>query len=175
MTSSDPSAGLSHFNALPPEEAQAALLKCCGSRQWATAMLRNRPFATPAALLDAADRHWRGLSRADWLEAFSHHPRIGEKRLDQARFAATREQSTREQSGMAAATGEIRAEFERLNAEYERKFGHVFLICATGKSAEFMLAEIRRRIELTHDQELHNAADQQAQIMTLRLNRMLSP
>lgn len=138
-------------------------------------MASRRPFSDEDEVLRIATQEWKRLGRDDWLEAFSHHPRIGERKLDQPRFDGTREQSTREQSGMAAASDGVRAEFERLNADYEKKFGHVFLICATGRTAEFMLSELQRRIALTPDQELLNAAEQQNMITHLRLKRMLQP
>lgn len=159
---------------MPAAEASAALLRICGSRRWVEAMLADRPFREEAAVLAAAGKAWRGLSRDDWLEAFSHHPRIGERNLAQAKFAATAAQSSREQSGMAAATDEQRAEFTRLNAEYEAKFGHVFLICASGRSAAEMLSEIRRRIERTAAEELAQAGVEQEAIVKLRLERMLT-
>ncbi len=165
---------LDRFNALPDAQAQALLISCCGSRRWVADMMAQRPFSTPSELISAAESAWRRLDRESWLEAFSHHPRIGERKLDQPRFAATREQSAKEQSGMAAATDAIRAEFEQLNREYEARFGHVFLICATGHSAEFMLNELRRRITLSAEQELANAGEQQLRIVELRLRRMLT-
>lgn len=146
----------------------------CGSKRWADLLVAARPFATESDLFAHADRAWFGLGREDWLEAFSHHPRIGERNLTQAKFAATAAQSTREQSGMAAATEAERAEFAAGNAEYERRFGHVFLICATGRSAGDMLTALRARLVNDPATELRNAAAEQAKITRIRLERWLA-
>jgi 2-oxo-4-hydroxy-4-carboxy-5-ureidoimidazoline decarboxylase len=171
-----PTPGLARLNALDAPDAARALLTVCGSRRWVDRMTGLRPFASADHLFAAAEREWRcpPLDRADWLEAFSHHPRIGERRLDQPRFEATREQSSREQSGMAAASDALREEFHRLNREYEARFGHVFLICASGQTAEYMLGQIRARIANDAETELRNAAREQGRIIRLRLERMLN-
>jgi OHCU decarboxylase len=137
-------------------------------------MVAMRPFASVDLIYSEADRIWLGLSKVDWLETFSHHPRIGERNLDQPKFAATAAQSSREQSGMAAATDEQRREFAAGNETYQRKFGHVFLICATGKSAAEMLAQLRARLGNTSEVELKNAALEQAKIIRLRLEKWLT-
>lgn len=165
---------LARLNALSAPDAASVLRGICGSERWVDRMTAGRPFAVADELLAAADREWFALDRAGWLEAFSHHPRIGERRLDSTRFDATREQSTREQSGMSAASDELREEFHRLNREYEARFGHVFLICASGRTAEFMLGQIRARIANDAETELRNAAREQGRIIRLRLERMLS-
>ena len=169
-----PPPGLARLNALPAAEATAALLACCGSTRWAAAMVARRPFADAAAVYEQADTIWRGLSRDDWLEAFAHHPRIGERNLGQPRFAHTAGQSAREQSGMAAAGEAVQRDFAALNAEYEARFGHVFLICATGKSADFMLSQLKARLANDADTELRNAVSEQSMIVRLRLERMLT-
>jgi 2-oxo-4-hydroxy-4-carboxy-5-ureidoimidazoline decarboxylase len=169
-----PEAGVRRLNALSVEEAAAVLLGVCGSKRWVERMVAKRPFLTSAALLGEADRVWLALDKADWLEAFAHHPRIGERDLGQTRFAATAAQSSREQSGMNAATDAQREEFARGNAEYERKFGHVFLICATGKSAAEMLAALRSRMRNAPEVELKNSAAEQAKIIRHRLEKWLA-
>lgn len=168
-------AALMKFNSMPEAESVRTLQTVCGSRRWAEAMSAARPYANPTAILAEADRVWFALSREDWLEAFAHHPRIGERDLTQAKFASTAEQSSREQSGMAGASDKVRAEFAGGNAEYEAKFGHVFLICATGKSGQEMLDRLRSRLRNGAAEELLNAAKEQAMITRLRLERMLSP
>ncbi len=166
--------GLARLNSLGLSEAIAVLHTVCGSKRWADSLAAARPFASASDLFAHADRAWFGLAREDWLEAFSHHPRIGERNLAQAKFAATAVQSAREQTGMAAATEAERAEFAAGNAEYERRFGHVFLICATGKSAAEMLAALRARLVNDAVTELHTAAAEQANITRLRLERWLT-
>lgn len=168
-------AGLRRLNAMTPVEAESALHTCCGCRTWAARVAAARPFASISALRAEADRQWAVLGPAEWLEAFSHHPRIGETNLSQPRFAATAAQSAREQSGMAAADDDIRAEFLRLNAEYELRFGHVFLICATGRSADEMLAQLRVRLKNDPATELRIAAAEQLLITHIRLGRLVEP
>ena len=133
-----------------------------------------RPFASVTILLGGADLIWLGLDRKDWLEAFAHHPRIGERDLSQTKFAATAIQAGKEQSGMAVATDAQRAEFAAGNEQYEQKFGHVFLICATGKIASQMLEQLRQRLNNDAAAELTNAAREQSAITRLRLERWLN-
>jgi 2-oxo-4-hydroxy-4-carboxy-5-ureidoimidazoline decarboxylase len=172
----DANVGVSRLNALPAAEAVEVLLTCCGSRQWAARMAARRPFVNPDAVIEEAGRIWLSLEKKDWLEAFGHHPRIGERNLNQAKFggAATAAQAGKEQSGMAAATDEQRREFATGNEEYERRFGHVFLICATGKTAATMLEHLRMRLNNDRATELANAAKEQAMITRLRLERWLT-
>lgn len=134
-------------------------------------MLRARPFATDEALYAAADRIWNDLTERDWLEAFAGHPRIGERAG--AAHAATAAWSSAEQSGISAADSETARALAAGNREYERRFGHVFLICATGKSAGEMLAALRGRILNTPDDELRIAAREQALITRLRLAKLV--
>lgn len=167
-------AGLQRFNDAEPRQAKKALLACCGSEVWAEAMVDGRPYPAPDDLFRAAEDTWFLLPQDEWLEAFKHHPRIGERDLSRSQYAATADHSAREQAGMAAATDEQRREFETLNERYERRFGHVFLICASGRSPGNMLDQIRRRLDNDAHTELHNAAAEQARITRIRLERMLS-
>jgi 2-oxo-4-hydroxy-4-carboxy-5-ureidoimidazoline decarboxylase len=167
------SAALGRLNSLSEEEATRLFHTVCGSKRWTARMVSARPFATDSELFAAAEREWFALDEADWLEAFSHHPRIGERNLSQQRFAATAAQSSREQSGMDAATDAQRDEFAKGNEEYQRRFGHVFLICATGKSAAEMLDALRARLGNTPEVELKGAAAEQAKIIRLRLEKWL--
>ncbi|MCC6321531.1 MAG: 2-oxo-4-hydroxy-4-carboxy-5-ureidoimidazoline decarboxylase [Phycisphaerales bacterium] len=166
--------GLARFNERDHREAVKALHACCGSEVWAAAVADGRPYATVEDFFRAAQDTWFLLPEGEWLEAFAHHPRIGERKLDSARFAATAAQSAREQSGMDAATDDQRHEFEDLNARYAKRFGHVFLICATGKSAAFMLDQLRSRLVNEAHTELHTAAQEQSRITRIRLERMLA-
>lgn len=165
--------GLRRLNELSESEARQKLLAVCGSKRWANRMIARRPFANVEAIYAAADADWFGLEQKDWLEAFSHHPRIGERNLAQAKFAATAAQSSKEQSGMAGASDDVRAEFAARNAEYERKFGHVFLICATGKTGEEMLGNLRERMKNDAATELRNAANEQSKIVRIRLGKLV--
>jgi 2-oxo-4-hydroxy-4-carboxy-5-ureidoimidazoline decarboxylase len=155
---------LAELNALPSARAEDELARCCGSRAWARAVAGRRPFKDAGALGEAADAEWWKLSRADWLEAFSHHPRIGERAAGWA---------SKEQAGVAGASAAtVRALIEG-NEAFERRFGHVFLVCATGKSADEMLELLRARLSGTPEAELRVAAGEQAKITRLRLTKLL--
>lgn len=165
------SGDVERLNALPRGEALEALLRCCGSSRWAEAMVAQRPFAGRNALFAAAESEWWGLDPADWLEAFSHHPRIGERPTGSGGAAAWARQ---EQAGASSASAETARRLEELNREYERRFGHVYLVCATGKTADQMLAILELRLTNDAVKELREAAEQQRQITRLRLERLLS-
>jgi OHCU decarboxylase len=163
---------LSQLNALPPSEAERELLACCGSRAWARDVAAARPYRDVETLLAASDRVWSRLSPDDWLEAFAKHPRIGE------RAAATvtsieRRWSEGEQSRAQGSAPSVLAELASANAEYEDRFGHVFLICATGKTADEILANARSRLHNDPERELHVAAEEQRRITRLRLRKLL--
>ncbi|MGH7243461.1 MAG: 2-oxo-4-hydroxy-4-carboxy-5-ureidoimidazoline decarboxylase [Phycisphaerales bacterium] len=166
-------AGIGRFDSLDDSDAKVKLATVCGSMKWVERMMKRRPFGSTDNLLGACDEVWFRLAKEDWLEAFSHHPRIGERDLAQAKFAATAQQSSKEQSGMAGASEDVRSAFAAENAEYEKKFGHVFLICATGKSGEHMLGSLRERMKNDAATELRNAAEQQSQIMRIRLGKLV--
>lgn len=156
---------------LPTDETRAALTRCCGSRRWVEAMLASRPWGSEEELFLHAGREWNLLGPDDWLEAFSHHPRIGERRPNAAP-AATRAWSSREQAGAASEPEAVLDRLHDLNRRYEDRFGHVFLICATGKSGKEMLAELEHRLENEADVELREAAAEQAKITRLRLEKL---
>ena len=162
------------IDAATREHAAVLLSRCCGSSRWVERMLERRPFASDAALHHAADEVWAGLDRADFLEAFAHHPRLGEDVAKlRARFAAA-DLSAGEQSEVAAAD---EATFEALraaNAAYEERFGFVFLLSAAGKGAHEVLAQLEVRIGNDPDVELRIAAAEQARITHLRLEKLAS-
>lgn len=163
---------LPELNALPADAAERALLDCCGARAWTRAMTEARPYRDEAALHAQADAAWDALGRADRLEAFAAHPRIGER----ARAAAAARHagwSAQEQAGVDAADARVTAELAELNRAYEARFGHVFLICATGRSAAEMLASLRERMTNDAETELDIAAEEQRKIMHLRLEKLL--
>ena len=157
------------LDAAAPEDARALLLRCCGSRAWVSRMVARRPFGSRAAMLAAARQEWFELTPADWLEAFSHHPRIGERESPLRRFAPTADLSEREQSGIGGAPPQVLSALAEGNAAYERKFGFIFIVCATGKTAEEMLGLLEARLPHSRDVELRLAAEEQAKITELRL------
>lgn len=163
---------LDEFNALPAARAEQTLLDCCGSTRWASRMAARRPFTGLNELCDAADAIWRNLQAADWLEAFGHHPQIGQK-------AAIGSESSRrwaegEQTGARAGTENVKARLAQGNLNYREKFGYIFIVCASGKSAEEMLALLDQRIQNEPEQELNIAAEQQGLITRLRLEKLLA-
>lgn len=169
--------GIARLNALSSEEAQAELLKCCGSTNWARRMTQQRPFPTGGdamrRLLDSADRVWWDLGREDWLEAFSRHPRIGEKAAAKDASAETRRWSEEEQSGTRSAREQVLAALAKANRAYEQRFGYIFIVCATGKSSEEMLALLQQRLQNDPAAELRMAAEEQRRITHLRLQKLL--
>ncbi len=165
--------GLERLNALPEAEAKSEFLRCCGSSRWAQAMTFRRPFRDKERLLGSAHEiEWR-LSREDWVEAFGHHPRIGDKEALRHQFASTRTWAAGEQGGAALASEETLEDLARANREYEKKFGYIFIICATGKSAAEMLDALRSRLAHAPDVELGVAAAEQSKIARLRLEKLL--
>jgi len=154
------------------DQARALLETCCGSTRWVGRMLALRPFRTTAALLAAARREWFSLMPKDWKEAFTHHPRIGDREALRARFPATHELSEREQTGMAAASDEIIEALAQGNAAYERRFGYIFIVCASGKSAGEMLDLLTARMQNDPVIEVRIAAEEQAKITELRLKQL---
>lgn len=154
-------AALRRFNALPQRHAVAALLACCASTRWALQVAAGRPYTDLTELRSANAEVWWSLDAADWEEAFSAHPRIG----DRTGPAHTR----REQAGTAGAATTTLEALERGNRAYEERFGRVFLICATGMTAEEMLAALRSRLEADPAEEIRTAAEEQRRITDLRL------
>lgn len=133
-------------------------------------MLELRPFASTAALLHGAEREWRRLGRADYLEAFTHHPQIGEDlEALRSRFAGALDVAAREQAGVANASEPLLLALRDNNRAYRERFGHIFIVCATGKTAAEMLALLRARLSAEPDAELATAAEEQAKITRLRL------
>jgi OHCU decarboxylase len=165
------SEGLTRLNMMSRDHAIVTLLACCGSRAWAEHMADARPFTDRDTLLDTADAFWRALPPAAWLEAFHAHPRIGE-RAATASSARSAQWSEQEQAGARAAGFETLTELARLNAAYEKRFDHIFLICASGRTADEMLDALRRRLDNEPVEELHIAADEQRRITRLRLEKL---
>ena len=165
---------LAELNGLPDADAERALLECCGATAWARRMLGARPFADATRLHSAADVAWQALGSADRLEAFAAHPRIGEPAASSsgARHARWSEQ---EQAGARGAGPDVERELAQANREYEARFGHVFLICATGRTAADMLSSLRERMGNDPATELSVAAEEQRKIMHLRLEKLLEP
>jgi OHCU decarboxylase len=166
-------ATLAAWNTTGATEARNAMLACCGAKRWADAMVAQRPIETVAALSEAADRVWSTMQEADWLEAFACHPRIGERKVPMHTSEQSAAWSRSEQSRTSAATEDVLAEIAAGNQRYEELFGFTYIVCATGKNAEEMLAILERRLGSTREAELREAAEQQRQIMQIRLGKWL--
>jgi len=163
--------GLSRLNDLSAERARAELARCCGASRWVEAMNARRPFRDRAALLSASDEVWWALGEADWREAFAHHPKIGDKPARS--LASTRRWAAGEQSGVEGASGEEVEALAEGNRAYEARFGYIFIVCATGKTAGEMLALLRARLPNDPAQEIRVAAGEQARITRIRLGKLL--
>jgi 2-oxo-4-hydroxy-4-carboxy-5-ureidoimidazoline decarboxylase len=153
------------INSVDPDRARELLRGCCGARRWVEGMVARRPFGGRDALLTSAREVWHALPADDWREAFAHHPQIGDREA-----LARRGFSAREQAGVDAAPQDVLTALAEGNREYQEKFGYIFIVCATGKSAEEMLAILRERLQNGPDDEIRIAADEQARITGLRLS-----
>ena len=163
---------IEELNGLSAADAHDLFLRCCGSQTWARAMTARRPFLDRAAVGREADTIWLGLGQDDWLEAFASHPRIGSG--GSGRSGGSGQWAAREQAGMDVASDEIRRRIAQGNNEYEARFGFIYLVCATGKLAEDLLAILEERLTHTRDEELRIAAEEQRKITQLSLEKLLS-
>src|SRR5262245_28036290 len=164
---------LEELNALPPSLARDALERCCGCSRWLDRMCAGRPFADRVALLREAEHTWRNLGPDDWREAFAHHPQIGDRESLRRRFASTATWAADEQRGAAVAAERTLEALAQGNRAYQEKFGYIFIVCATGKSAEEMLALLEARVHNEPEVEIQIAAEEQMKITRLRLEKLL--
>jgi 2-oxo-4-hydroxy-4-carboxy-5-ureidoimidazoline decarboxylase len=164
---------VAELDAMAEPQATTLLAECCGAFRWVLGMLARRPFGSRAAVLSTADEIWRSLDASDWREAFSHHPRIGERRSAMPQSKRESTWAAGEQSGIERAGDDVRAALAAVNREYEQRFGYTYIVFATGKSAEEMLALARKRLRNDPEVELRAAAEEQRKIMRLRLDKLL--
>jgi 2-oxo-4-hydroxy-4-carboxy-5-ureidoimidazoline decarboxylase len=165
---------LARWNKFPREEAERAILPCCGSKTWAASMALKRPIRDETALLTTSDAIWQSLGESDWFDAFRSHPRIGESRAEHNSAPQSSAWSAQEQQKAATAEDSVKMALKQGNLEYERKFGRIFIVCATGKSASEILEILRRRLHNDDATELRQAAEEQRQIMHLRLKKWIA-
>ncbi|HEV8321978.1 MAG TPA: 2-oxo-4-hydroxy-4-carboxy-5-ureidoimidazoline decarboxylase [Myxococcota bacterium] len=173
MTVHGAALGLAGLNAALPADAEAAFARCCGARRWAEAMAAARPFRDEADLHARAAAAFDALGRDDWLEAFRAHPRIGDRDALRAKFADTRAWAEGEQAGALGAADNVVDALADGNRAYEARFGHIFIVCASGLGAAEMLARLRARLDNAPDAELEIAAEEQRRIARLRLDKLL--
>jgi OHCU decarboxylase len=164
---------LEQLNKLPKDKAEATFLDCCGSTEWAKRMAAERPFGMIENLYQSAESIWSSLSSADHLEAFASHPKIGSKKPAPKQQAKSAKWSSNEQSGLETANDEVKNDLAEANRLYLEKFGFIFIVCATGKSAAEMLAICRARLRNSLATELQIAAEEQRKITEIRLNKLL--
>ena len=164
---------LTRLNQLTGEQAREQFFVCCGSTRWAEQMQVQRPFQGVDELLQAAETVWSQLAREDWLEAFSHHPKIGDLDSLREKFTATRNWAAREQAGVDKGSESVLNELAEGNRQYEARFGHIFIVCATGKSAAEMLGMLKERLNNNPSTELPIAAREQLKITQIRLRKLL--
>ncbi|CAN5556962.1 2-oxo-4-hydroxy-4-carboxy-5-ureidoimidazoline decarboxylase [soil metagenome] len=165
---------LDQLNQSSSEQLQAELIRCCGSARWVEKLLVGRPYASTAELFDASDRIWQSLTSTDWLEAFSHHPKIGDLESLKTKFASTSDWASGEQGGVALASQRVIEDLAAGNKAYEEKFGYIFIVCATGKTAGEMLALLQERLYNPPEVEIKKAAVEQNKITHLRLEKLLA-
>lgn len=165
---------LEEINAASNGEIIHEFERCCGSRRWAEAMVLARPFSSPQSMFETADAIWHKLGESDWKEAFSHHPRIGDIDSLRTKFADTAQWAEGEQKGVQQATEQVLHDLASGNDDYFEKFGYIFIVFATGKSAPEMLKILQSRIGNSPDKEIHNAMQEQSKITRLRLEKLLA-
>lgn len=165
--------GVPALDAMPAGRAAALLAECCGSSRWVTAMLSRRPFGSSERLLAASTEIWESLDSDDWLEAFAHHPRIGQRASDRPHGEQEARWSEMEQQGVNGASDDMRTELAKVNRAYEQRFGFIYIVCATGRSADEMLAIANRRMQHDLSEEIAVAAAEQHAITQLRLEKLV--
>jgi OHCU decarboxylase len=179
---------LDDLNAMDDAGAEQALLRCCGSARWARRMAASRPFTSAAALAEAADGAFETLERADWLEAFAAHPKIGAGAAGRAGGAGGNQDdrpalgelpsrvegwAAEEQALVAQMADTTRQRLADANRDYQARFGYIFIVCATGRSGDEMLGLLERRLGNDRESELRIAADEQRKITHLRFTKLL--
>jgi 2-oxo-4-hydroxy-4-carboxy-5-ureidoimidazoline decarboxylase len=163
---------IADFDHLPIEQKRELLQKCCGSTTWIDKMLAAPAVEDLVDLVETAEEKWWECSEKDWLEAFEHHPKIGDINSLKKKYANTVGWASKEQSGVTAAPDEILNSLAKGNDDYEKKFGHIFIVCATGKSAGEMLEILQSRLPNNAEEEIQAAADEQLKITKLRLEKL---
>ena len=149
------------------------LAQCCTSERWVKQLVSARPFPNREALLQKADDIWWKLEEVDYLEAFRGHPKIGDMQSLKEKYSSTKALAADEQSSLAAASESVLIDLMQKNEDYEKKFGFIFIVCATGKSAKEMLSILLSRLSNNREEELTNASEEQRKIYHLRLEKLL--
>ena len=165
---------LNDLNKLDKSEAGRLLATCCGSSNWLTHLLKAFPFTTEEDLIHRAEKAWyEQCTETDWLEAFTHHPKIGDVKSLAEKFASTQHLAGNEQSSVNTASQQVIEALANANLAYEQKFGFIFIVCATGKSANEMLRLLTDRLLNTREEELQIAMGEQHKITQLRFKKLM--
>lgn len=164
---------LDTLNTLTIEQATHTFMQCCTASTWVNAMVEARPFSDRLAIAQQADLVWKKLGDADYLEAFEGHPQIGNVATLRAKYANTKALASDEQSSVNQASDQVLVDLAKGNADYLEKFGFIFIVCATGKSAAEMLTLLLERLPNSKVTELANAAEEQRKIFHLRIEKLL--
>lgn len=160
------------INAMIPSEARETFLRCCGAERWADAMVSGCPYPSWEQLEETSNATWSTLTEHDWREAFAHHPKIGDIDSLRTKFGSTRDWASGEQAGAASASEATLQALADGNTTYEARFGYIFIVCATGKTADEMLRLLQARLTNDPEAELKIAAAEQIKITELRLRKL---
>lgn len=160
------------INAMSLTEARETFLRCCGATKWADDMVSGRPYTNGEQMEATSDALWSTLTESDWREAFAHHPKIGDIDSLRTKFGSTRDWASGEQAGATTASETTLQALADGNAAYEARFGYIFIVCATGKTADEMLGLLRARLDNSPAAELPIAAAEQIKITRLRLRKL---
>ena len=165
---------IQELNNLPADKTFQELFKCCGSTTWAKQLASKKPFDSKVSLLHNSDWIWQSCTVRDGLEAFTHHPKIGDLKSLEKKFASTKDWAGGEQAGVNVATQNTLIALADGNEAYYKKFGYIFIVCATGKTAEQMLALLNARLGNTPETEIKIAMGEQNKITHIRLEKLIN-
>jgi 2-oxo-4-hydroxy-4-carboxy-5-ureidoimidazoline decarboxylase len=165
---------LNEFQNLALNKQRELLLQCCGSSSWVNKMLTIFPVNDLDEVFNQANLKWHQCNQQDWLEAFEHHPKIGDINSLKEKFAHTGKWASDEQSGVNTANDKVLDDLAKGNNAYEKKFGYIFIVCATGKSAAEMLSILEARLPNDPADELKIAAEEQNKITKIRLQKLFA-
>ena len=164
---------LLNLNQQSEKDAKLLFMQCCTSVQWVNKMTHARPFADMSSLKKTANDSWKDLQETDFLQAFDGHPKIGDVNTLREKYSNTKILASGEQGLVSEATEQVISSLSSGNKEYFDKFGFIFIVCATGKSAVEMLSLLQQRLPNGRDIELINASEEQRKIFQIRLDKLL--
>ena len=164
---------LSALSQLDDAQASDVFNQCCSASRWVKLMVSAMPFRSKIAIQNTAALFWKSMRSADYLEAFDGHPKIGDPDSLKKKYWSTRSLAANEQSSVEQANDNVLQELVQYNNDYKTKFGYIFIVCATGKTAAEMLKLIKTRINHQPDQEITIAAAEQAKIMSIRIDKLI--